>query len=98
LAYESKRYSQVDNLNWAGDSYNLNMSAGWEHDNWSVTFFARNLLNDKTPLVVTRLLDFNRLLTRVNPLTGLNQTTFFRDFAVSAPRKRQFGITFGYNF
>lgn len=98
LAYESKRYSQVDNLNWAGDSYNLNMSAGWEHPNWSVTFFARNLLNDKTPLVVTRLLDFNRLLTRVNPLTGLNQTTFFRDFAVSAPRKRQFGITLGYNF
>lgn len=98
LAYESKRYSQVDNLNWAGDSYNMNVSAGWEHPNWSVTFFARNLLNDKTPLVVTRLLDFNRLLTRVNPLTGLNQTNFFRDFAVSAPRKRQFGVTFAYNF
>ena len=28
LAYESKRYSQVDNLNWAGDSYNLNASIG----------------------------------------------------------------------
>lgn len=98
LAYESKRYSQVDNLNWAGDSYNLNVSIGLEHPNWNVTFFARNLLNDKTPLVVTRLLDFNRLLTRVNPLTGLNQTTFFRDFAVSAPRKQQFGLTLGYNF
>jgi outer membrane receptor protein involved in Fe transport len=98
LAYESKRYSQVDNLNWAGDSYNLNVSLGLENDNWSLTFFARNLLNDKTPLVVTRLLDFNRLLTRVNPFTGLNQTTFFRDFAVSAPRKQQFGVTLGYNF
>jgi len=98
LAYESKRFSQVDNLNLAGDSYNLNVSLGVEKPNWSFTLFARNLLNDKTPLVVTRLLDFNRLLTRVNPLTGLNQTTFFRDFAVSAPRKQQFGATFEFKF
>ena len=40
----------------------------------------------------------NPLLTRVNPLTGANQTTFFRDFAVSAPRRRQFGVTVGYKF
>lgn len=98
LAYESKRYSQVDNLNYAGDSYNLNVSLGIERKDWSLTFFARNLLNDKTPLVVTRLLDFNKLLTRVNPLTGLNQTNFFRDFAVSAPRKQQFGVTAAFNF
>jgi iron complex outermembrane recepter protein len=98
LAYESRRFSQVDNLNWAGDSYNLNVSIGVEKPSWSFTLFARNLLDDKTPLVVTRLLDFNRLLTRVNPLTGLNQTTFFRDFAVSAPRKQQFGATFVFNF
>ncbi|NJS13825.1 MAG: TonB-dependent receptor [Sphingopyxis sp.] len=98
LAYESKRFSQVDNLNWAGDSYNLNASIGLERPAWSLTLFARNLLNDKTPLVVTRLLDFNRLLTRVNPLTGLNQTTFLRDFAVSAPRKRQVGVSFAYKF
>jgi outer membrane receptor protein involved in Fe transport len=98
LAYESKRFSQVDNLNWAGDSYNLNMSFGVEKPNWSITVFARNLLNDKTPLVVTRLLDFNRLLRRINPFTGLVQTTFFRDFAVSAPRKQQFGVTFEAKF
>lgn len=98
LAYESRRYSQVDNLNWAGDSYNLNVSLGLENENWSLTLFARNLLNDKTPLVVTRLLDFNAPMSRVNPLTGLFQTTFFRDFSVSAPRKRQFGATLAYNF
>ncbi len=98
LAYESKRYSQVDNLNWAGDSYNLNASIGIERPEWSLTVFARNLLNDKTPLVVTRLLDFNRPLSRINPLTGTFGTSFFRDFAVSAPRKQQFGVTFAYNF
>ncbi len=98
LAYESKRFSQVDNLNWAGDSYNLNVSLGIERPEWSLTIFARNLLDDKTPLVVTRLLDFNRPLFRVNPLTGTNALSFFRDFAVSAPRKQQFGVTFAYNF
>lgn len=98
LAYESKRFSQVDNLNWAGDSYNLNMSLGVEKPGWSITVFARNLLNDKTPLVVTRLLDFNRPLNRINPLTGLPGVSFFRDFAVSAPRKQQFGVTFEAKF
>ena len=98
LAYESRRYAQVDNLNWAGDSYNLNVNIGIEGKHWNLTLFARNLLDDQTPLVVTRLLDFNRLLTRVNPLTGLNQTTFFRDFAVSAPRRRQFGLILGTQF
>ena len=98
LAYESKRFSQVDNLNWAGDSYNLNASLGLQNKRLSVTMFARNLLDDATPLVVTRLLDFNRFITRVNPLTGLVQTTFPRDFSVSAPRRRQFGVTLGVKF
>lgn len=98
LAYESKRYSQVDNLNYAGDSFNLNASVGLQTSHWTISLFVRNLLQDKTPLVVTRVLDFNRLLTRVNPLTGLNQTSFFRDFFVSAPRKRQFGVNASYKF
>ena len=99
LAYESKRYTQVDNLNYAGDSYNLNVSIGLENESWSITAFARNLLDDKTPAVVTRLLDFQGgLFTRVNPLTGLNQTTFRRDFAVSAPRRQQFGVVVAYKF
>lgn len=98
LAYESKRFSQVDNLNWAGDSYNLNASLGLQNERLSVTLFARNLLDDATPLVVTRLLDFNRFITRTNPLTGAVQTTFPRDFSVSAPRRRQFGVTLGVKF
>jgi outer membrane receptor protein involved in Fe transport len=98
LSFESKRYVQVDNLNWASDSTNVNLNLALEANRWSLSAWARNLFDDRTPLVVTRLLDFNRLLTRRNPLTGANQTTFFRDFAVSAPRKRQFGVTLQYKF
>jgi iron complex outermembrane recepter protein len=98
FSYESKRYSQVDNLNHTGDSYNVNLTLGIENRNWSVNVFARNLLDDATPLVVTRILDFQRPISRINPLTGLRQTTFFRDFFVSAPRKRQFGVTASFKF
>jgi iron complex outermembrane recepter protein len=98
LSYESKRYSQVDNLNWAGDSYNLNVNLSLESPNWAFSLFARNLLDDDTPAVVTRLLDFNRPIFRPNPLTGTNQLTFLRDFTVSAPRKRLFGGSLTYKF
>jgi outer membrane receptor protein involved in Fe transport len=98
LAYESKRFTQVDNLNWAGDSYNLNGNISLTRGDWEFSVFGRNMLDDKTPLVVSRILDFNRLLQRINPLTGQLQTTFFRDFPVSAPRKRQFGASVSYKF
>jgi outer membrane receptor protein involved in Fe transport len=106
LAYESKRYSQVDNLNWAGDSFILNGNISLTRGDWELSIFGRNMLGDKTPNVVTRLLDFNRLLQRANPLVpnanpalpNAVQTTFFRDFSVSAPRKRQFGASVTYKF
>ena len=98
LSYESRRYSQVDNLNWAGDSFNLNGSLGVRRGSWDFSVFGRNLLQDRTPLVVTRLLDFSKFINRINPLTGLPQTTFFRDFSVSAPRKRQIGASASYRF
>jgi outer membrane receptor protein involved in Fe transport len=97
FAYESKRFSQVDNLNHTGDSLNVNMNVSVEAQDWTFALFARNLLDDRTPLVVTRLLDFSRPIFRPNPLGG-NQLTFLRDFAVSAPRKRQFGASFTYRF
>ena len=98
LSYESKRYTQVDNLNWAGDSFNLNGSVGIRRGNWDFSVFGRNLLDDKTPLVVTRILDFSKPIFRINPLTGLNGLSFFRDFPVSAPRKRQIGASASYKF
>lgn len=97
LSYESKRYVQVDNLSHTGDSYLWNVSAGVERDNWSFQLFVENLLDDRTPAVVTRLIDTRRLLSIPNGVGG-RQTTFFRDFLISAPRKRQFGATATYRF
>lgn len=98
LSYESKRYVQVHNLAHTGDSYNMNINAGIERGNLTLTFFVDNVLQDTTPLVVTRLLDFGRTLFIPNPVTGGNRFTFFRDFSVTMPRKRQFGVTASYKF
>ncbi len=97
LGYESKRYVQVDNLSHTGDSFNWNVSAGIERPNWTVQFYVQNLLNDKTPLVVTRLIDTRRFISIPNGLGG-RQTTFYRDFLIAAPRKREVGASLTYRF
>ncbi|HSN72114.1 MAG TPA: TonB-dependent receptor, partial [Steroidobacteraceae bacterium] len=101
--YESKRYVQVHNLAWAGDSHLLNLRAGLTGDRWSVTVFYDNALDDDTPLVVTRLLDFTRPLLIPDPVRNFvflqnRRLTFFRDFTIAAPRKPAFGMSVSYQF
>jgi len=97
LAWDSKRYVQVDNLVHTGDSYNWNLAVGLERDNWTLQLYAENLLDDRTPLVITRLIDTRRFISIPNGLGG-RQTTFYRDFLVAAPKKREFGASFTYRF
>jgi len=102
LTYESNRWAQTHNLAGTGDSYLLNLKAGITNQDLTLTFFVNNALKDKTPLVVTRLFNFNRGLLVPDPvLTFAGQPlrfTFFRDFRVGAPRKQQFGATLLYKF
>ncbi|MFN2098487.1 TonB-dependent receptor [Altererythrobacter sp. MF3-039] len=103
LAYESNRYAQVHNLARTGDSYNWNIRAGVEFGNLTVTGFVDNVLEDKTPLVITRLFDFNRGMLVPSPGRTTfgrpdSRFTFFRDFIVGAPRKRQFGLTVNWRY
>lgn len=102
LTYEGNRFAQTHNLAKTGDSYLLNLRTGVETGGWSVTLFVNNALQDKTPLVITRLFNFNAPLLIPDPLTTFAgqplRFTFFRDFRVAAPRKRQFGVTAVYRF
>ncbi|MEO1019990.1 MAG: TonB-dependent receptor, partial [Pseudomonadota bacterium] len=61
--YESNRWVQVHNLAGTGDSHNLNLRLGADIGDVTVSLFYNNVLDDDTPLVVTRLLDFDRILT-----------------------------------
>lgn len=102
LTYEGNRYAQTHNLAKTGDSYLLNLRAGVESDDWTFTVFVNNALQDRTPLVVTRLFNFNAPLLIPDPITRFAgqplRFTFFRDFRVGAPRKRQIGATALYRF
>ena len=102
LMYESNRYAQVHNLARTGDSYNWNIRAGVEFGDVTVTGFVDNVLEDQTPLVLTRLFDFNRGLLVPDPVRtffGLpRRFTFYRDFIAGAPRKRQFGVTVNWKY
>jgi outer membrane receptor protein involved in Fe transport len=103
LSYESNRFAQVHNLARTGDSYNWNIRAGVETDNLTLTVFVDNVLQDQTPLVATRLFDFNRGILVPDPVRTFiflpnRRFTFFRDFILGAPRKRQFGMTLKYKF
>ncbi|MEQ8405231.1 MAG: TonB-dependent receptor [Oceanicaulis sp.] len=102
-AYESKRWVQVHNLAHTGASHNLNLRTGMESGDWTFTVFLNNALEDDTPLVVTRLLDFDRTLLIPDPVRSFiflpnRRFTFYRDFTISAPRKRQIGATVRYRF
>lgn len=98
FSYEGKRYVQVDNLAHTGDSYLWNLSTGIENDAWTLQLFVENLLDDRTPAVVTRLIDSRRGFLSIPNGLGGRSSTFYRDFLISAPRKRQVGATFSYRF
>lgn len=103
LSYESNRYAQVHNLARTGDSYNWNIRAGLETEQVTLTLFVDNVLEDQTPLVATRLFDFNRGILVPDPVRTFvflpnRRFTFFRDFILAAPRKRQYGMTLKYKF
>lgn len=102
-AYESKRWVQVHNLAHTGASHNLNLRTGLETGDWTFTLFWNNALDDDTPLVVTRLLDFDRTLLIPDPVRNFiflpnRRFTFYRDFTISAPRQSQIGATARYRF
>jgi outer membrane receptor protein involved in Fe transport len=103
LTYDSKRYVQVDNLVHTGDSFNINLRAGVElGENLTLTAFVNNVTNDRSPVVGTRLFDFNRTLLVPDPVrVTFGQPvvlSFYRQFLVSAPRRRQFGMSASYRF
>ncbi len=101
-AYESKRFTQIDNLSYAGDSHILNLRLGVELSHrLTLAAFMTNALNDRTPVDTLRSIDNNQTVVRpeLRPAVSgagtvtTQAATTIRDFPVTAPRLRNIGIT-----
>ena len=100
LAYESRRYDQVHNLAYTDASRRLNLRTGIGSDNWMVTLWIDNALDDRTAQSLTRLVNFSKPLFIPSLLTPAttNQFTLYRDIMATLPRKRSYGLTASYKF
>ncbi len=100
--YESSRYTQVDNLAETGASTRINLRFGIEFDEaWQFAAWVRNLTDDDTPEDILRYIDPQRFLSVPNilpPPAPARVTTNLRDFAITAPRPRMWGIELSYRF
>lgn len=101
-SYMSKKYSQVHNYAYAGDRHLLNLKAGLMSDDWSLTLFVDNVLNDLTPSTAVRYADLVNL--NIGPQENPDQnnvpgtTVVERGFLVPLARSRRAGVSFTYNF
>jgi outer membrane receptor protein involved in Fe transport len=78
-SYESTKYDQVMNLAETGDTQLLAARVGLQTDDWTVTFWGRNLLNEDSVPNILRYADGERDLRR--------------NFAASPRRPTYFGLT-----
>jgi iron complex outermembrane receptor protein len=87
FVYESQRYTQAANFNQLGSRTLVNLRLGVEHEQWTVTGYVNNLLNDDTPWAALNFVDFNR--TWPNGENG-------ELWSLNPARGRHWGIEFQY--
>lgn len=98
LNIESKRYTSVSNFQHNGDSYKLNLRMGVEADNWKLTGYITNALNDLTPNNILRFRDY-RIASGSNFCgAAVCGSSSWRGFFFNQPRGRDFGVEVQYSF
>ncbi|RYE37638.1 MAG: hypothetical protein EOP21_13665 [Hyphomicrobiales bacterium] len=104
LSFNESKFAQIYNLAETGDKILLNLRAGIKSENWNFTVFVDNVTNNRAPSTVIRWVDQLNLnvpqVVNANPAQNNvpGTTTSERGFQYPLARKRQFGMTLGYNF
>lgn len=102
VSYESSRYTQVDNLIETGSSTQLNLRFGVDvSENWRVTAWVNNVTDDDTAEDILRYVNPAAFISIPNvlpPPAPARTTTNVRDFAITAPRPRMYGLNVTYRF
>jgi len=84
--YETKQFTQVDNLRWIPAKNTLNLNAGVENQKVRASLFVQNALNDLTPTNTSA----GQGITRYD--TGIQVPKAF------LPNQRRIGVTVDYSF
>ncbi len=92
--YTGKRFTDEKNFSWIGEQWLFNLRVGFTDENLRVEGFVTNLFNDDQYLAGNRWTDFSADTGGLFPFEfGLQQ-----GIALTAPKKRQFGVRAAYNF
>lgn len=90
-----ERWSEIYNLSYIGWEYKWNLRAGFERENWRLTAYVNNILDDRTLAGSFRFRDLRRF-------ASFNGTTFNYTFPyaqlVNLNRGRHFGVNISYSF
>ncbi|MBB1117444.1 TonB-dependent receptor [Stenotrophomonas sp. W1S232] len=100
VAYEGRRYVQVDNLASVGAATRTNLRFTLRpSDAWQVSAYVNNAFNDRTPEEAQRTIDPEAYVAvpAVPPLSGLAVTNL-RDFGITPSMPRMYGVEVSYKF
>jgi outer membrane receptor protein involved in Fe transport len=100
--YESTRYTQVDNLAETGASTQLNLRFGLDiNEHWRWTLWVNNVTDEDAPEDIIRYVNPAVFIAVPNllpaPAPALTATNV-RDFGITAPRPRMYGLNVTYRF
>ena len=90
-----KRWSEIYNLSYIGWEYKLNLRTGIEDDNWKLTAYVNNVLDDRSLAGSFRFRDLRRF-TRFDQTD--NSFSFPYAQLANLNRGRNFGINISYSY
>jgi outer membrane receptor protein involved in Fe transport len=90
-SYQGTRYAEVYNFAETGDATRVDARLGLQGDEWTFTFWGRNVGNERSADSVVRFFD-------PDSRTPIGVPTFQRAYQVHYPDGRQFGLTAAYRF
>ena len=96
FTYEDSWYPQDDNFAVIPEKTYLNLSLGFRSDQWTITAWVNNLLEDDDPIATFRDIYFSNTddVSQSRPLVGrgTEQIVPWR-YSVAHPRLRTYGLT-----
>lgn len=92
--YTGKRFTDEKNFSWIGEQWLFNLRAGVSDENLRLEVFVTNLFDDDQYLAGARWSDFSADQGSLFPF----EFGLANGIALTAPKKRQFGVRAAYNF